>query len=320
MSRAFLGEAIDAPLNDPYMLDALVDMEANALARAYDIFWLNFDTPLIIGQQEYCAPPLKGIQQVECTMQDGSIGVLRSIQTRDLSAVNPWWFNQAPTNENTGTPQNATSGGSGNPAWYIPEGLNALKLFPIPQYDCGSGGGSGAAATATLAAGAVSSIAVTAGGENFYGAPTVNLVGGGGNGATATATVAGGVVTAIAVTAGGSGYIVAPIVQFVQGLTFRGFGVPSAAGFSVWPSQLQGGSDATACPLPAWTHEQLALNVAVARCAQNPTQSNQARYPMLTAMKADKDGLLQREATEWTPSTNFRTAVRTVYRVKGMWW
>jgi uncharacterized delta-60 repeat protein len=69
-------------------------------------------------------------------------------------------------------------------------------------------------ATATVAAGAVTAIAVTNGGSGYTTAPAVILTGGGGTGATATAAVTGGAITVITVTSGGSGYTTPPTVSF----------------------------------------------------------------------------------------------------------
>ena len=65
--------------------------------------------------------------------------------------------------------------------------------------------------------GAVTSIAVTAGGSGYTSAPTVVLTGGGGSGATATATITANAVTSVAVNLNGSGYTSAPIVTFTGG-------------------------------------------------------------------------------------------------------
>ena len=77
--------------------------------------------------------------------------------------------------------------------------------------------GTKATAIATVAAGAVTSIAVGTGGTNYTIAPTVSLIGGGGSGATATATISGGAVTSITVTNGGTGYTTSPSVTFQGG-------------------------------------------------------------------------------------------------------
>src|SRR6266404_2989641 len=71
------------------------------------------------------------------------------------------------------------------------------------------GGGVGAAGTATIAAGAITTIAVTTPGSG-YSAATATITGDG-SGATATVTVAGGVVTAIVVTTAGTGYTTATV-------------------------------------------------------------------------------------------------------------
>jgi len=68
------------------------------------------------------------------------------------------------------------------------------------------GGGVGATARASIVNGAITAIAVTAGGSGYTTPPTVTIAGDG-TAATATATVTSGVVTAITVTAGGSGYL-----------------------------------------------------------------------------------------------------------------
>lgn len=67
----------------------------------------------------------------------------------------------------------------------------------------------GAAGGIVVTAGAISSVAVLAGGYGYKTAPTVAVVdeGVGGAGAQITATVASGKVTAFAVVAGGSGYV-----------------------------------------------------------------------------------------------------------------
>lgn len=70
-----------------------------------------------------------------------------------------------------------------------------------------SSNASASAGTITVSGGAVTAIAVGAGGSGYTTAPTVFISGGVGSGATATATINGsGTVTAITITSGGSGY------------------------------------------------------------------------------------------------------------------
>jgi len=70
-----------------------------------------------------------------------------------------------------------------------------------------SSNASASAGTITVSGGAVTAIAVGAGGSGYTTAPTVFISGGVGSGATATATINGsGTVTAITVTSGGTGY------------------------------------------------------------------------------------------------------------------
>jgi len=74
--------------------------------------------------------------------------------------------------------------------------------------------GSGASLTSSIAAGAVTSVAVDSGGSSYSISPPpiISFSGGGGSGASAIPTIAGGIITSITVTAGGSGYTSAPIV------------------------------------------------------------------------------------------------------------
>lgn len=80
--------------------------------------------------------------------------------------------------------------------------------FAVPSY--------GASAAATLTAGAVSAIAVVAGGYKYQTAPTVSLSAPptGGTQATATATISKGAVTGFTITDPGAGYVAAPDVSF----------------------------------------------------------------------------------------------------------
>lgn len=71
--------------------------------------------------------------------------------------------------------------------------------------------GSGAVLTATVAAGAVTSVAVTNGGTGYPSNPKITI-GGPGTGATLTLTVVAGVITAAAVATGGTGYATAPTI------------------------------------------------------------------------------------------------------------
>jgi hypothetical protein len=79
-------------------------------------------------------------------------------------------------------------------------------------------GGSGATGTATVSSGAVTAIAVSAGGSGYTSAKVgVVLIGGGGSGATATVTVTANAVASVTIVSGGSGYTSAPTVVFVSG-------------------------------------------------------------------------------------------------------
>jgi CubicO group peptidase (beta-lactamase class C family) len=88
---------------------------------------------------------------------------------------------------------------------------------PVSEQDRLSAGYDQALASAEVAGGAVSAIAVHAGGFGYAAPPKVHVVGGGGSGARAAASVANGAVTAIAVKKGGSGYVAPAVVNFTNG-------------------------------------------------------------------------------------------------------
>lgn len=90
-------------------------------------------------------------------------------------------------------------------------GSGNVSIFGRADIVTGAGGTT-ATATASLASGAVSSVAVGAGGSGYVIPPAVILSGGGGFGATAVAIISGGTVAGIYVTSGGAGYSSAPTV------------------------------------------------------------------------------------------------------------
>lgn len=73
-----------------------------------------------------------------------------------------------------------------------------------------------AAGDITLAAGAITAVALSAGGQGYKVAPTVTVKAQAGAGATITATVAAGKVTGFVVGAGGAGYV-APTIEVTGG-------------------------------------------------------------------------------------------------------
>lgn len=87
----------------------------------------------------------------------------------------------------------------------------------FPNISFGGAGSDAVAPTANVL-GKITSIQVTAGGNNLYtGTAKVVIVGGGGTGATATATMSSGDVTGINITNQGSGYTSVPTVYITDG-------------------------------------------------------------------------------------------------------
>lgn len=110
-----------------------------------------------------------------------------------------------------------------------------LKLFELSktkeviEFAIGWSDGPETSVPTVQAAGALTSIAVTEGGEDYTTAPTVAITGGGGTGATAVAAVSGGAVVSITITNPGSGYTSAPTVSLTGG---DGTGATASAAFN----------------------------------------------------------------------------------------
>lgn len=114
-----------------------------------------------------------------------------------------------------------------------------LRQFSTRRTSAGAGFLAGAV---TIAAGAITAVAVDVGGANYSSSAQVRvLITGDGTGAAATATVAGGIVTAINITAGGAGYTTAsvyvvdgPVVVLVGDSISTEAPTPSNEGQSLW--------------------------------------------------------------------------------------
>jgi hypothetical protein len=127
-------------------------------------------------------------------------------------------FTSAPTLKWTGgggttLTMTATVSGGKITAVTVNSSSSDFSLPPTIYIDnTANGGGWGATFTANLAARAVSSIQLDAGGYAYTSAPQVRIKGGGGSGATATAALTGDAVSSLTLTAGGTGYTTVPRV------------------------------------------------------------------------------------------------------------
>jgi hypothetical protein len=98
--------------------------------------------------------------------------------------------------------------------------LSVYTSAPGVNQITGANAGSGATAgTVTVTGGAVTAIAVGAGGSSYDVPPIVQIVGGGGFGARAHAVLTAGAVTSVVIDNGGSNYTSAPTVTFAGGET-----------------------------------------------------------------------------------------------------
>ena len=110
----------------------------------------------------------------------------------------------------SGSVNTLTINSSGNGSGYTSTSAAPAVTLSAPDIT----GGIQATATCTISGGAITAIAVSAGGTGYTTAPTITIGAPGGTGttATATATVSGGVITAFTITSGGTGYKATPTV------------------------------------------------------------------------------------------------------------
>lgn len=291
-ANALLQESEGASGVDPILLNLFVDQAVNEICRATGCYYLSYSTDLIEGQQQYCAPPIYEIRAVYATLSDGRNASLVAYTARQLDDLCPLWRWDPTTNLPTG----------GDPICYIPNGLNTVWLYPVPDYSLGAG----ASATATQSGGAIPNdgISLTAGGSGYLNPPTVVISDPTGTGASAVATISDGVVqNEFVVTNPGSGYTSPTVTLHTYGLTFEGFAVPKDNDQSLWPN------DTDKCPIPTRGHEAAAYRVAILRCLQNPTPENQVRRPVLEREYAVLKGYLESEAAKFTAATRYRAHV-----------
>lgn len=291
-TQAFLQEAEGAPGLDPVLLDYLLDQACNEICRATGCYFLSYSADLVSGQSSYCAPPLYQIRSVVATLSDGSIWTLSPRTAKQLDRETLGWWRAQP---------NQPASNQGDPLIYIPDGLNAIRIYPVPNYSLGSG----ATATASVVGSGIDSIAVGSGGSGYLSAPSVVISDPTGSGASATATILGGAVTDIIVTAGGTNYTAPAIAFHTGGLTFEGYAVPKDGETSLWPA------DTDEPPIPARAHEAIAYRAASLRLLQKAAsdpnmlvlrQQYEAEY-------ARGKGYAESEAAKFTDATKYRACV-----------
>lgn len=286
-AQSLLQESEGASGVDPVLLDRLVDQATNEICRATSCYFLQYTADLVENQQTYCAPPLLEIRSVIATHSNGDIWNLTPYTAKQLDQMTGgWWRPQI----------NDPTVNQGDPVCYIPDGLNSVRLFPIPNYSLGSG----ATGAASLSGSGIGSISVVDGGSGYLAPPSVSITDPTGSGACATATISGGVVTGVTVTQGGTNYTSPTVAFHAGGLTFEGFAVPDDAGTSLWPL------DTDTCPIPVRGHEGVAYRVAHLRCLQNPTQQNLLRVQALYKEHARLKGYVESEAAKFSDATKYR--------------
>ncbi|HKS74945.1 MAG TPA: hypothetical protein VJQ82_17190 [Terriglobales bacterium] len=295
-ARSLLAEdPIDSPGTDPFLENRWVDQATNEICRATGCYFLSYTTDIVNGQQIYCAAPLYQIRSVVATLSDGTPWLLTPYTAKQLDNMIGGYWRPSAVNPTLN---------QGDPICYIPDGLNGIRLYPVPNYSLGSGALAG---SVTVSGGAITAIAVSEGGSGYFDAPTVQILDATGTGAAAHTEIMNGVVTSIVVDAEGSDYTSPTIVFHAGGLTFEGFAVPTDSGESLWPLETD------ECPIPARGHEGIGYKLASLRCLPLFAQTGNQNYMVLkqqfdTEYKLLK-GYVESEAAKYTNATKYRARV-----------
>ncbi len=160
-----------------------------------------------------------GRASAQFTFTGGTQGEVRSITVNGveaLGAVIPMAYTEATFSGGSGSGATALVTLTSGAVSSIAVTAGGTGYTSTPTVAISGGGGSGATATATISA-EVASITITTGGSGYSSLPTVSFSGGGGSGAVGIANISGGVVTSVSITNGGSGYSSAPTVSFSGG-------------------------------------------------------------------------------------------------------
>ena len=130
--QTLLGESLSTSAQQQSQLyPRHVMRAANTVAERTYCLYRSAVCDLVSGQAEY-ESPYRPYKETSVCVKDtmGNIYPLASIEVETANARYPLWQNNP-----VGSVQNYT----GQPMFYIPEGLKAFRLFPIPNYNAHDG-------------------------------------------------------------------------------------------------------------------------------------------------------------------------------------
>lgn len=115
-------------LND-YLLDEAVTRAADNLARDSRCYYGYEYSDVVSGQFEYCAPEIFEVNSLEILDQNNNKHLLMAMTPDQMDAQWGAIWRQP----------NSQSGLNGLPRYYIQEGENRFRLFPVPNYNAAQG-------------------------------------------------------------------------------------------------------------------------------------------------------------------------------------
>ena len=124
-ARDQLGEVRGTPdFGNPFAWNKLVTKAANDLCRSFDLFYTSAAADVANGQAQYCSPR---IHKVKCVSVFTADGKRHTINSAVIPAMDDW---SSSWRDETAAAQ---------PTTWIPQGLNAFVLYPVPNYSYANG-------------------------------------------------------------------------------------------------------------------------------------------------------------------------------------
>ncbi|HEY3332581.1 MAG TPA: hypothetical protein VGK19_21300 [Capsulimonadaceae bacterium] len=109
---------------NPLQLDTWVTAACDELSRATDAYYLRDIADIAADQIEYCAPEVYKVMAIYARDQSGETRTLSPMTPQQMDRISRIW---------------RSNPASGPPAFYIAEGTNRFRLYPVPNYDSPNG-------------------------------------------------------------------------------------------------------------------------------------------------------------------------------------
>ena len=282
-ARDMLGEVQGDPqAGSPFAWNKLISQAADEVARRTDCNYATVTTPIVAGTAQYCLPQVYKVKAVSLWIADGSRHTLAS---STVAAMDDW---SATWRDETSQTQ---------PTTWIPTGLNAFALYPVPNYS------STLFSYTDLAIQNGNNTQVTSSARPFSTAD-VNLT------VQVTSSTSGwvpgfykiisvnGSIATLATSPGTAGS-----TSGAGSLTSGGLAIEGYATFGTGTDAQAWDSPTADCPLPHRAHYAVVLKAVLLRIMQNPTDLNLRRQQLIQQEYQSELGSLEAEVRRFADAT-----------------